>query len=455
MKKILSISILIITLAFFTSACDNDDNNDVMIITQTKNIVELAQINGFTSLAQALTRANLVDALQGAGPFTVFAPTNEAFDDLLAAIGQTNINDVPVSVLEKILLYHVVSGSVMSSQITAGDVPTLNGETINLTTSGGIMVNGVSVINPFDVEATNGVIHTINQVLVPSDIAQFVNTVLEPAYFNNGFSTLIEAAVKANVVSTLLNTPNLTIFAPTNDAFEASGIDPSQIDDSTLASVLTYHVVGAKVLSSGIPSEAATVNGENIYFSLVDSGNFINGDTEIIAEDIESGSGVVHVIDMVLIPPTGNIVETAIELTSTGEFTSLVAALSRTANEGSAEQNLITVLSGDGPFTVFAPTNAAFQALLDSNTGWNTLNDIPLDTLIAVLTYHVVPARAFDKDLPSAVNMNNELPTANGQNIMVNLTNFTLNTNSNIIGTNTNTTNGVIHVIDQVLIPTF
>jgi transforming growth factor-beta-induced protein len=341
----------------------------------------------------------------------------------------------------------------MSAQVTDGDVSTLQGSAIVLSTMNGIMVNNSKVIMPYDVEASNGIIHTIDQVLVPASIAQFVNTVLEPAYFNRNFSTLISAAVKADLVTTLLETPNLTIFAPNNDAFTMSGINPSEIDAEALAAVLTYHVVGAKVLSTEIPSEAATVNGKNIHFSLTSAGNYINGNTEIVAVDIESGSGVVHVLNKVLLPPTGNIVETTIGLTADGEFTSLVAALQRTANEGTPEQNLLTVLSSNGPFTVFAPTNAAFQALLDSNMDWTSLNDIPLDVLVSVLTYHVVPARAYDKDLPAALNSNGEIPTAQGQNITIDLNNLTINQTSNIVAVNTNATNGVIHVINSVLLP--
>ena len=186
---------------------------------------------------------------------------------------------------------------------------------------------------------------------------------------------------------------------------------------------------------------------------MTESGNYINGDSKITAVDIESGSGVVHVLDKVILPPNGDLVSTAVDLSASGEFTSLVAALQRTANEGTAEQNLISVLQGEGPFTVFSPTNAAFSALLDSNENWNSLNDIPLDTLIAVLTYHVVPARAYDKDLVAAVDENSQLPTASGAKITVDLSSFTLNGDTTIIGVNTNATNGVIHVIDKVLLP--
>ncbi len=442
----------VLLLAFVLVSCSNDDDNVNEDMDPTLNIVETAQANGFSSLAAALTKAGLLDDLQANTDFTVFAPTNAAFSNLLNTIGQTSIDDIPASVLEQILLYHVVSGEVPSSAVTDGDVTTLEGTDITLATTGGITVNGANVVNPFDVEATNGYIHTIDEVLIPASILPFVDSVLEPAYFSESFTTLVEAAVKAEVVETLLNTPNLTIFAPTNDAFADAGIVPNDIDASTLASVLTYHVVGAKVLSNAIPREATTLNTNNLYFSLVTAGNFINGNTEIIAVDIESGSGVVHVINNVLSPPTGNIVDTAIELSSGGEFTSLIAALQRTANEGTAEQNLLTVLSGDGPFTVFAPTNTAFQALLDSNEHWNALADIPLDTLIAVLTYHVVPARAYDKDIEGAL-VNGELPTANGANIMIDLNTLSINDTSDITDVNYNATNGVIHVINSVLLP--
>ena len=188
--------------------------------------------------------------------------------NLLAAIGQTSIDDIPVPVLQSILTYHVVQGKVASSMVSAGDVAALSGEHLMFTTSNGIQVNGVDVITPFDVEATNGIVHTIGEVLVPPTIAPMVNSVLEPAYFNKNFSALVGAVVKADLVSTLLDTPNLTIFAPTNDAFTTSGVDIDAIDAATLGSVLTYHVVGAKVLSSAIPASAATVNGNNINFSL-------------------------------------------------------------------------------------------------------------------------------------------------------------------------------------------
>lgn len=443
---------LLLAISVIITSCNKDDDNEPETLPQN-DIVQIAQSSGFNSLATALEITGLTDDLKTSGPFTVFAPTDEAFASLLETIGQTDINDVPVDVLEKVLLYHVVPSTFKSSELMDGDFTTLEGSDITISTTDGISVNGVSVVNPYDVEASNGVIHTINQVLVPTDIMMFVNTVLEPAYFNKNFSTLIAAAVKADLVGALLDAEGITIFAPDNNAFSMAGIVPANTDKDILAAVLTYHVVGAKVMSTEIPASAVTLNGGELFFSLTPNGAYINGNTMIKAVDIESGSGVVHVIDGVLLPPGGDIVDVTLSLADQGEFTSLVAALQRTATEGTPDQNLIMVLKGDGPFTVFAPTNQAFQILLDSNSDWNTLGDIPLDLLVTVLTYHVVPARAYDKDLPMVLNANNELPTAMGQPITIDLATLMINGNSNIIGVNTNASNGVIHVIDKVLLP--
>lgn len=449
MKKLALLFLL--TAPLLMVSCDDDDNTT----ESTQDIVEVAQANGFNSLATALTQVDLVSTLKGDGPFTVFAPTDAAFADLLEAIGQSSIEDVPDDVLTEILLYHVVAGEAIgSADIASGNIEMVQGTESTLSANAdGISINDSKVTSPFDVVASNGIIHTVDQVLVPEAIAQFVNSVLEPTYFNKSFSTLIGAAVKADAVGTLLNTPNLTIFAPTNEAFEASGIDVSATDSETLLDVLTYHVVTSKVLSPDIPANAETLNGANIYFSLSSAGNYINGGIEITNVDIESGTGVVHVIDKVLVPAAGTVVDVASSLADDGEFTSLVAALTRTADEGTAEQNLITVLNGDGPFTVFAPTDAAFAALLDSNDDWSTLSDIPLATLIDVLKYHVVSGRVYDKDLAGALDANNEVGTVEGSNLTFDLSELTINTDVNITGVNTHTTNGVIHVIDAVLVP--
>ncbi len=193
----------------------------------------------------------------------------------------------------------------------------------------------------------------------------------------------------------------------------------------------------------------ATITGDGMVF--------INGDTEVIIFDITADNGVVHAIDMVLMPPMNTVVEIAVAAsqdTENPQFTSLVAALQRTANEGTDAQDLVAVLSGDGPFTIFAPTDDAFAAFLNGAE----LSSIPLETLISLLTYHVVPGLVFDKDLGNL--SSNSVNTVQGSQITLNLDDpVTIsdisagNEDAEIIQVNILGTNGVIHVIDQVLDP--
>lgn len=250
-----SLLALMFVSAIFMS-CDKDDETTPQATspeTQMKNIVQLAQENGFYKLAEAATRADLVEALQADATLTVFAPTDEAFDALLENIGHESIQDIPVAVLQQILLYHVVPSKVMSTDISDGNLTSLQGSDLNLNTRNGILVNDLSLQAPYDVEASNGVIHAIDRVLVPAAIAQYASTLLEPAHFNNNFSNLDSEVGKAELDANLLTTPNLTILVPTNNAFTSAGMDDAEIKKETLTPVLTYHVSGEKVISNAIP----------------------------------------------------------------------------------------------------------------------------------------------------------------------------------------------------------
>lgn len=247
-----------------------------------------------------------------------------------------------------------------------------------------------------------------------------------------------------------------TLFAPSNDAFIAAGFatiqDIMNAPVEVLTPILLYHVLGTEVTAANVPAgpnaAVQTLNGANVYVTRKSSGAvFING-TPVIVADVNAVNGVIHVIDRVLIPPTGNIVQTAIA--ANPEFTYLVAAVLR-ASQGST--NVAGLLSGTGPFTVFAPVNQAFI-----NAGFATVNDImnanPA-TLTSILGYHVIGARVFSSDL-----VNGMTPTM----YLGGTTTITLTggakikgngnaTASNIVKTDIVTTNGVIHVIDRVLLP--
>ncbi len=453
---------MIAIFSFSFISCKDDDNE--MVATQ--NIVALAQSNSdLSSLVAALTKyPDLVSTLSGTGTYTVFAPTNAAFAGLLSAIGQTSLDDIPESVLKNVLQYHVVtSGAVLSTQLTTGNVTAANGEAIAVNVSSGVKLNGSVNVVTADVKATNGVVHVIDAVLVPPTVTPIVGTIVAPAYFNKNFSTLVAAVVQAGLLPTLLSTENeLTLFAPTNDAFTAAGITSLPANDATgnalLTSILSYHVIAganeikAADIATG-PSSAATFGGAKIYLSKGTAGVFINGKTQVTATDIQGSNGIVHVINRTLVPPTQTIAEIVVANTTAAspQFTQLLAALQRTQGQGDNDL-LAAVSASTGELTVFAPTDAAFQALYTSLSVAN-VNEIPLATLIAVLKKHVVGARRFSSDLVSG-----PVVTLNG-NITVNTSNLTIVGGSGDPATlhaallNIHGKNGVIHVIDKVLLP--
>ena len=248
-------SIVMISLALIVTSC-NDDDDDSM---SSKNIVEVAQSDpNLSTLVDAIIAANLTTVLSEGGPFTVFAPTNAAFQKLDPAI-LNNIISTP-SLLTALLQYHVVSGEVTSSQLTNGDVATLlSGQSINVDISGGMVtLNESSKVTTADIDASNGVIHIIDEVLLPEDFAP--QTIVQIAASNpENFSTLVSALLKPDLsdLYAAANDPtsDLTVFAPTNDAFAAvlSALGKNSIDDlpiGLLREIVQYHIVGGATMSS-------------------------------------------------------------------------------------------------------------------------------------------------------------------------------------------------------------
>ncbi len=433
------------------------------------NIVQIAAATEDLSiLVEALSLfPDLVTALSGDGNFTVFAPSNEAFVALLGAIGQTQLSDVPESVVRDLLEYHVIaSAAIMSGDLNDGDeATTVGGEDVSVVINGdGVFISGAKVIVP-DVEASNGVVHVIDAVMVNPSIQPIVGTIVAPAYFNKSFTVLTSAVLAADpsILELLLSdgpsSNGLTLFAPTNDAFAAAGITTLP-DEATLNAVLAYHVIDATIFSADLPSTStgaapvASLGGEFYLSNKGDgAGVFINGTSEVVAVDIEGSNGVVHVINRTLLPPSGTIVDISVALATATEepqFTQLVAALLRTVDQN---PDLVAALSGEGNFTVFAPTDAAFVALLATNEDWSSVDDIPLDVLTNVLLYHVIGTpRIFSSDLESgtASTLNGDITFDAAAGTIAD----TSTALANIIGTDVLATNGVIHVIDKVLIPT-
>ena len=439
---------LIATLGL--ASCENDDEDNETPQTNEVTIVDVASSDDtYSTLVAALQKADLASTLQGDGPFTVFAPTNEAFNNLLQELGASSLDDLTADQLEPILLYHVVSGKVMSTDLANGYVKSLSpgpGNTqadILMNIDNGVSLNSSSSVTAADIEADNGVIHQIDEVLLPP-------TVVDIASNNSNFSTLVDAVVKADLAETLAGDGPFTIFAPTNQAFQdlLNELGASSLDDLSkedLLPILNYHVVSGNVLSSDLSSgNVTTIGGKDIA---VDVGNSvtINGSSNVTAVDIQGTNGVIHVIDEVLLPEDApkNIVETAM---ADEQFSTLVDALSKA--------DLVGALEGDGPFTVFAPTNQAFQNLL-SDLGASSLDDVPVNQLESILLYHVVSGKVMSGDLSTGyVSTLSAGPNETNTSLLAEVDGgVTLNGSSTVTAADVEATNGVIHVIDEVLLP--
>lgn len=272
---------------------------------EDKNIVETAIAAGnFQTLAAAVTAAGLADDLQGEGPFTVFAPTDEAFAKLPAGTVESLLQEENLETLKGILLYHVVSGEVKAEQVVdLNGAITLNGQRVDINTEDGVKVDGASVVTT-DIMCSNGVIHVIDSVILPAS-----GTIPEVATEAGQFETLLAAAQAAGLVEALSGEGPLTVFAPTDDAFAklpegtvASLLRPENRDQ--LAEILKYHVVSGRVYSEAVVEldQATTLLGSDVAISVEDGKVMVNN-SQVIATDIDASNGVIHVIDTVLMPP--------------------------------------------------------------------------------------------------------------------------------------------------------
>ena len=319
MKKLFKIlPILLISLTTLQSCNNNDDENVEDVSTIVNLAVDSADL---TSLVAALDRANLVSALNGEGPFTVLAPTNDAFAAFLSANNFNSLEDVPVDILTKVLLNHVISGSLISTDLSTGYANTLATSAASQTplsiyvdTSNGVRFNGVSSVSAADILAVNGVIHKVDAVIGLPNIVTFATA-------DPNFSTLVSALTRSDLTTDfvgVLSTDSatapapFTVFAPINDAFNRLLIELdlaslSEIDEPTLDIVLKYHVVGgANVLDSNLTDNltVSTLSGD--ITADITGGARLTDPTgrvsDIIATNVQANNGVIHAINKVILP---------------------------------------------------------------------------------------------------------------------------------------------------------
>ncbi|PAU94707.1 hypothetical protein CK503_04330 [Aliifodinibius salipaludis] len=419
-------SFIAVLLVFTLQACGDDDNGPTDPLNETGNVAEVAQSDdNFSDLVSALSDAGLVSTLEGDGPFTVFAPTNEAFGNLPDGLlsGLTNEQ------LTEILSYHVIAGS----EIASGDlqpeqaVEAFSSGELFITADGDVVVNDNATVVDADIEASNGTIHAIDQVLLPDSFLDVVGIVTK----RYNLQSLEDAVVSENLASALQEDGPFTVFAPTNEAF--GNVD---LGDQSLADVLQYHVISGEVLSGDLDAvqTVETLQGEEITIESADGTVTITDNSgqmyEVTEADLQGTNGVVHIINGVL-NPAPNVVDVAID---NGNFTTLVDVLGQTGLDEALQQA--------GPFTVFAPTDDAFSGV--------DLSGFSDDQLAEILQYHVVNANILAADLEAeqsveALAGGNLFVTADGEVVV--------NDVATVVTADVEASNGTIHAIGNVLLP--
>ena len=410
----------------------------------------------FSILSAAVAAADLGPALADPNArLTVFAPTNEAFAALLAELGVTQAQLLAdKALLTRVLSYHVLGTTVTSPHVPLGKpIATLQGGSLQASLQAARLVltderGRVARVTTTDLHALNGVVHVIDRVVLPR------GNVVEMAKANPDFSLLVEAVAKAGLANTLSGAGPFTVFAPTNAAFTALlqelGTTKEALfaDTALLGKVLTYHVLSPQLVRKADIRPGKAVTPLQGGFFKIDTDGAVplitdgrNRTSRIVATDVAATNGVIHVVDRVLLPANRTVVQTAQALP---QFSLLVEAV--------VAADLATILSQPGPFTVFAPTNDAFVALLQELGTTKEALFANTALLRQVLTYHVLGGTVLKADVPVGA----PITTLQAGTFTVDAT-LTLTDQrgrrSRLTATDVLTSNGVIHVIDRVILP--
>ena len=418
-----------------------------VVPTQQSNTVVDVIVNSddHTLLEAAVIEAGLAEALSGDGPFTVFAPTDDAIVALTEELGITAEDLLALPNLGEILQYHVVAAAAFSTDLSDGQsIATLLGEEVTVTVNqNGVMINN-AMVTVADIAADNGVVHVIDAVLLPPP----AETTVVDIIVESELHTILEAAViAADLATTLSGEGPFTVFAPTDAAFEALmaalGVSVEDLlEYPELTNVLLGHVVAGQALAADLSDgqQITTLLDADVVVSITADGVFIN-QAQVIVADVTAGNGVVHVIDAVLLPPTPPSNTVVDIIVNSDDHTLLEAAV--------IEAGLVEALSGEGPFTVFAPNDAAVVALTEA-LGITAEELLALPNLGEILQYHVVGASAYAADLSDG----QMITTLLGEDVTVSITaEGVMINNAMVIVADIAADNGVVHVIDAVLLP--
>ncbi|GAA0725944.1 hypothetical protein GCM10009430_32370 [Aquimarina litoralis] len=433
MKNLFNLTVTVLATFLFFS-CSSDDLNlenqgtedfkTESSITNASIIEVLRQNERLTTLVEILEETEFSEALSGNDNFTIFAPTNEAFSSLEG--------DLDLESLIETLSYHAILGNFDSNSLLELDsLETLQGTDIeiNINEVNEIIINNSVKIITTDIQATNGVVHIIDQVLVPnfSDDEQSLVDAIASVQDLSKFSALLSSEGFNEFVEA---EESLTIFAPSNEAFETLEEIPS---GNELSNILQYHIVRGKLATEDLVSKQTilTTQGDVLFVEQQEGSLVIKGEIEILTTEIETSSVIVYKIDSVLIPNGVQTISGIISTTS--ELSTLSEILSAT--------DFNRILNEESSFTIFAPTNKAFESL----------NELPSNVDLAeILLYHVVAGSFEIEQLVSA----GVFSTIQGQEIKIERVgdDVILNDKIKIVVEDVVASNGRINIIDNILL---
>ena len=446
-------------------------------------------------LVNLVVQAELAEILSSSGPYTVLAPSNDAFRELLAS-PSIDPSNVDINLIKGLLTFHVIDGIYSADEIVDGlELATLQGDAVVFAVDGDVVTVNGSLVTDVDILANNGITHKIDGVLIPNisipvvetpdespsvaapSETETLGTIVDVASADEDLSILVDAVVHAGLADTLSSAGPFTVFAPTDAVWTKALTNPEDItvlDADILKEILLYHTVAGTYTAADITDGLilTTVQGETIEFSIDGDAVMINGNVMITGTDILASNGVIHTIDGILFPQA-NEPEDA-PMVSPNEPTE---ATTGTKNETSSEPTgtiidvasgeddlsilvnlivqagLVETLSSEGRFTVFAPTNSAFTTVFnDLGLDATDLGDVvDSEALSSILTYHVVAGIYKASDIIDGLT----LTTVQGDTIEFGVSSDGVVTvNNEVISvTDIPASNGVIHTIAGVLFP--
>ena len=421
----------------------------VTVVPAVSNTVVDIIVNSdnHTLLEAAVLEADLAGTLSGDGPFTVFAPTDAAVLALAQALQITAEELLGLPNLTEILLYHVVSGQALSTDLSDGQsITTLQGSDVLVTINQqGVMINDAPV-STADLMASNGVVHVIDAVLLPPPAP--VLNVWDIIVNSENHTILEQAILAAGLDANLSNAEALTVFAPTDEAITAFMEDEDLtiediVSSEDLLAILLYHVVAGTYLSGDLMDEMMlmTLQGVDILVNIVDGEVILNESAAVVVADLLAENGVVHAIDYILFPEdeADATVWELIEESDAHNYLEaaiLAAGLDEALNDDMAS------------YTVFAPIDEAFDALAAALSV--TVEDLlALPNLTDILLYHAVADDYYSDDVTDGM----ELTAMNGGTLTVGLgDDFTIN-GVVVIWEDVEAINGVVHVLEGILLP--